>query len=133
MSSLPKIIVLIFNFFILLWLFFVIQRFAKIGVDIPFLNVSISAIISAVLTYLVWKQHLNFGAVFKYSIIFWAIGLILGLVYIFIFAFKDAQAIFIIFFTAPIGWLIGITYSVFKQKNNQTINDENDSTKNKIH
>jgi hypothetical protein len=69
------------------------------------------------LTYLVWKQHLNFNAVLKYSAIFWGVGFVLGFVYVLIFDPNEAQGIFLsILWTAPIGWLIGMTYSVFKTK-----------------
>lgn len=95
MNSFSKIVVSLFNFFILLWLIFAFQRILEIGIDIKYLNVIISAITSAFLTYLVWKQHLNFGTVFKWSGIFWVVGFVLGLVYVSIFDPNEAQGIFL--------------------------------------
>ncbi len=117
MNSVSRNVVSLFNFFILLWLFFALQRFLEFGVNIKYLNAIISVLISAFLTYLVWKKHLNFDSVLKYSGISWLVGFGLGLVYVSIFDPHDGQGIFLsILWTAPIGWLIGITYSTFKVK-----------------
>ncbi|MFC2114308.1 hypothetical protein ACFLRI_03065 [Bacteroidota bacterium] len=117
MKYLSKIIVSIFNFFILLWLLFVLQRVMKIGVEVKYLNVGVALLTSAILTYITWKQQLNFNTILKYSGIFWVIGFILGITYISIFDPHDGQGIFLsILWTAPIGWLLGMTISVFKAK-----------------
>ena len=117
MNSSSKIIVTIFNFFILFWLFFAVQRLMEIGVEMKYLNAGIALFISAILTYITWKQQLNFDPILKYSGIFWAIGFILGITYVSIFDPHDGQGIFLsILWTAPVGWLLGMTISVFKTK-----------------
>ncbi|MCF8372898.1 MAG: hypothetical protein K9H64_14850 [Bacteroidales bacterium] len=116
MNSASKIIVSLFNFFILLWLLFALQKFMKIGIDIAYLNIIISAFISAILVFFLWKQDVNFKTVLKYSAISWVVGLALGIAFISIYDPGDAQGIFLaILWTAPIGWIIGSTWSILKQ------------------
>lgn len=123
MDSSSKIIVSIFNFFILLWLLFALQRGMEIGVEVEYLNLSVALLISAILTYITWKQQLNFNTIFLYSGISWVIGFILGITYISIFDPHDGQGIFLsILFTAPIGWILGMTISVLKAKNSLSKN-----------
>jgi hypothetical protein len=127
MNSLSKIIVSIFNFFILLWLLFALQRFMEIGVEVKYLNAGVALLTSAILTYITWKQQLNFDTILKYSGIFWVIGFILGITYVSIFDPHDGQGIFLsILWTSPIGWLLGMTISVFKAKMSLSRNNKND-------
>jgi hypothetical protein len=127
MNSLSKIIVSIFNFFILIWLLFALQRFIEIGVEVKYLNAGVALLTSAILTYITWKQQLNFNIILKYSGIFWVIGFILGITYVSIFDPHDGQGIFLsILWTAPIGWLLGMTISVFKAKMSLSKSNKND-------
>jgi len=117
MISTSKIIVSIFTFFFLFWLLFALQGFLEIGVEVKNLNAGVALLISASLTYVIWKQQLNFGTILKYCGIFWVIGFILGITYIFLFDPNEAQGIFLsILWTAPIGWLLGMIISVIKAK-----------------
>ena len=117
MNSTSKIIVSIFNFFTFFWLVFALQSVLGIGVEVKYLNSGVSLLISAILTYLIGKQQLNFDPILKYSVISWAIGLILGITYISIFDPHDGQGIFLsILWTGPIAWLLGMSIFVFKAK-----------------
>ena len=116
MNTATKIIVALSNFFILLWLLFALQKFMKIGIDIAYLNIIISAFISAVLVFFLWKQDVNFKTVLKYSAISWGIGFALGMGFISIYDPHDGQGIFLaILWTAPISGIIGSTWSILKQ------------------
>lgn len=126
MSSPSKIIVSLFNFFILLWLLFALQRIIEMGVEVKYFNAGVALLISAILTYRIWKQQLNFDTILKYSGIFWGIGFILGMSYVSIFDPHDGQGIFLsILWTAPIGWLIGLAIAVFKAKKPLRRNNKN--------
>jgi len=126
MNALSKIISAIINFFILFWFFFAIQRIIAIGVEVKYLNAVVALLTSAILTYAIGKQPLNFNVILKYAALFWLIGFILGITYVSIFDPHDGQGIFLaILWTAPVGWLLGMTIAIIKTKRSLSRNEKN--------
>lgn len=116
MNYTSKLIVSFFNFITFFWLIFYFQLFLEIKVAMKFLS-GISLMISALLTYLISKKRIDFNPILKYSLISYAIGFILGFIFIAIFDPNEAQGIFLsILWTGPISWLIGMSFFVFKAR-----------------
>jgi hypothetical protein len=116
-SFVPKIFVSFFNFITILWLIFALLNEIEIGSNIKYLQLIISSLISITGTYLIWKQYLYFDKVLEYSVLSWGIGFALGMIFVSIFDPHDGQGVFLsILWTGPIGWLFGISYSIFKAK-----------------
>ena len=127
MNTSTKIIASVINFFFLYWFFFSLQSLMVIGVEVKFLNAGVALFAAAILTYIIWRQQLNFNTMLKFSGIFWLIGFILGIAYVSIFDPHEAQGIFLcIFWTAPYGWILGMILSVFRAKRAISISNQND-------
>ena len=127
MNSSSKIVFTVFNSLFIFWLAFALQRVLGIGVEVRFLNAGGAVLTSAILNYIIWNQHLNFNTVLKYASIFWGIGFFLGIAFVSIFDPHDGQGIFLaILWTGPIGWLLGMSISVFKAKMSLSRNNKND-------
>ena len=74
-------------------------------------------ILSTILTYLIGKKRIDFNPILKYSLISYAIGFILGFIFMAIYDPNEAQGIAVpILWTGPISWLIGMSIFVFKAK-----------------
>lgn len=75
----------------------------------------LGAIGGIALAYLTWNTNGGMGYVFKGAFGFWALGFILGLVYIGVFAADQAQAVFLpVFITGPAAGILGIFWGVYK-------------------